>query len=573
MTLITPPLKYSFAVVPTSWAFDFTDDDHHIDYIKTQVKNVTNEGSSLKWTSEVRYSDKNSDDDYKWRINHTILRLPSSFTFTGNSGSISDNGGSSSHQKSYQSENLKKFDNATVILVAWSLNFADDDHEIKKVKIGLTSISFDREDGKITWTASANYEDNNHDDDYSWSYSYCIVGFNNGVIKRKTRSGTRAKRNLTDVTQMTDDDLKGYKTAIVIPRGYSFNFRGDEHHINEIGFSLATNSYDPADGKVVWSASMVYSDKNFDDEFDWSYNVDIIALNQGEYREFDTGTITDNGGASEKDYNKQVDVLFSPVTWFDYTMNGTETGVDCDGNSPFDCMTCVLDNVDKGSAEDADLFSLSSSVVEATAIQALKDYAAEQGEDYNSYYSDFNKADRYVEAVAWYVDKNMDWIKDEGDWEGAQKAKRTITNSGSRRDGPYLYYGDCEDHSILRTALLRSLGFSANCILSARNDPDNDQGQFQECRDCDKKSGHVYNLVYYQGRYRIMDYNDLDYYFLYSECWCPHSTDNIFNDHYGSYDGGNKRVNGKLLINYPGGGPDCPGINWNWRTFYIDVCR
>jgi hypothetical protein len=122
--------------------------------------------------------------------------------------------------------------------------------------------------------------------------------------------------------------------------------------------------------------------------------------------------------------------------------------------------------------------------------------------------------------------------------------------------------------------MLRSLKFSHNCIVSASSDPDVDVGQFAECSIEDKKGGHVYNLVYYQGRYRIMDYHEIGRYFDYSNCWYAHATDNIFNDHYGNYNGSNKKVANEILINYPGAGStDCPGITWNWRTYYKDVCR
>jgi hypothetical protein len=42
-------------------------------------------------------------------------------------------------------------------------------------------------------------------------------------------------------------------------RGFDFNFRSDDHHIQEVGV------YQPGDGRL----EVYYSDKNQDDEFDW----------------------------------------------------------------------------------------------------------------------------------------------------------------------------------------------------------------------------------------------------------------------------------------------------------------
>ena len=53
-----------------------------------------------------------------------------------------------------------------------------------------------------------------------------------------------------------------------------------------------------------------------------------------------------------------------------------------------------------------------------------------------------------------------------------------------------------------------------------------------------------------------------------------HSTDNIWNDHYGEYwDRRRKRpFDGKLLMNYPRN-PVCPTATWNWRSYYGDIYK
>ncbi len=88
--------------------------------------------------------------------------------------------------------------------------------------------------------------------------------------------------------------------------------------------------------------------------------------------------------------------------------------------------------------------------------------------------------------------------------------------------------------------------------------------------------GHGYNIVYYKGKYRIMDYSPMTTlsYLYYANCVDQHATTNIWNDHYGKHwDKKDKRpIDFQLLMNYPGQF-SCPTGTWNWRTYYADVCE
>ena len=122
--------------------------------------------------------------------------------------------------------------------------------------------------------------------------------------------------------------------------------------------------------------------------------------------------------------------------------------------------------------------------------------------DFNTFYTGAEKQDRYVEAIAWYVNQHMDYVKDSGKWKGSQTAYKTLTSTGHRSANDF--GGDCEDHAILRAALLRSLGLSKNCIFCADHHNSVDQGQKTECHGENKKQGgHTYNIVIYKGKYRI----------------------------------------------------------------------
>ena len=85
------------------------------------------------------------------------------------------------------------------------------------------------------------------------------------------------------------------------------------------------------------------------------------------------------------------------------------------------------------------------------------------------------------------------------------------------------YCGDCEDHAILREALMRSLGVSWRCAFCA----DHYDSYFG--------GGHTFNLVYYRNKWRIMDHGPLGTYFSISRHWDAHIPHNVWNDRVGEY--------------------------------------
>ena len=181
-------------------------------------------------------------------------------------------------------------------------------------------------------------------------------------------------------------------------------------------------------------------------------------------------------------------------------------------------------------------------------------------------------ADRYVEAVAAFVDNHMEYVSD-GLFGGSQSAIDTLVNSADR--GPGDFNGDLEDHAILRAALLRALGFSQQCIFCADHHNDYDQGQDQECHGDKKGSGgHTFNIAVYKGKYRIMDYGPMvPLFWANKQAWNQHVVDNIWNDHTGKHwsQKNVKPFNSVLpMVNYPGN-PCSPSSNWDWRTYFNDV--
>jgi hypothetical protein len=260
-----------------------------------------------------------------------------------------------------------------------------------------------------------------------------------------------------------------------------------------------------------------------------------------------------------------------------------EEGIDCGGPCPASCCDCFED-AGFGDADDADYFCLDSGVVHDTAMLALYEYANclkdpvcrttlyvyDPLMDFNTVTVDDleGSTDYIMEAVAYYVAEHTQYMYDDDDCEdrgicdrhGAINAVDMIQRTGSRSGTlgnetfvdtcPKDYCGDCEDHAILREALMRSLGVSWRCAF---------------CADCNEPGhGHVFNPVYYRNKWRIMDYGPLGRYF--SDYWVAHTPSNIWNDRVGEF--GSDLDPYSRTQNYNGEDVCCPRS----QATYLEYC-
>jgi hypothetical protein len=257
-----------------------------------------------------------------------------------------------------------------------------------------------------------------------------------------------------------------------------------------------------------------------------------------------------------------------------------EDGKDCGGACSPTCVDCWSD-ASVGNADDAGLFCLNDPVIKKTAVQALMEYQSclQSATCRNTLpvhvqanYSKIvptdlsSSVDRIIEAVAYYVDAHMEYVSDNGGPE-VQSALWTIQKSGTRCSMDYC--GDCEDHAILRNALMRALGVSWKCAFCA----DHYDGYWG--------GGHTFNIVVYQHRYRILDYGPIGSYF--NKRWDSHKPGNVWNDHVGEYwcadwkdniagpAGCDKTSPKTYTWNYPGG-TSCPASWSGEETYHPDVC-
>jgi hypothetical protein len=194
----------------------------------------------------------------------------------------------------------------------------------------------------------------------------------------------------------------------------------------------------------------------------------------------------------------------------DGIQNQGETGIDCGGPCPSKCVECLSDH-SLGTAPSAYLYSPDDrSTVHRAAIESLFEYADEIGVsvldlDTGDTYS---TADNFIRAVAWWIPRHMGYRGDDdnrlcldsvltppydpstyGHFDYPVPANYTLRYSGDAyvTDTTKDYFGDCEDFAILASAMLRSLGVCYNCIFNA------------------EQPGHGFNIIYYEGKYRVME--------------------------------------------------------------------
>lgn len=216
----------------------------------------------------------------------------------------------------------------------------------------------------------------------------------------------------------------------------------------------------------------------------------------------------------------------------------------------------------------ANLYRLDKPAVFIHAVNAVTEYAAATGLSVDDI---LGIADNMVAAVAWYVDRHMSWRSDtlnrqvfaangfgaySPGWDFPQPADLTLTISGNLTNASPNddFQGDCEDFAILRAALLRRLGFAPWAIWDTIDNP----------------VTHEYNVVLYEGAFRLMDYGTIDRW-LATHTWDSHRSYYGWNQVHGprSAAAQNHTYLTTYTDNYPGGKDD--GKPWSYNIYYKDT--
>lgn len=176
----------------------------------------------------VGYHDKNSDDEYFFRISHHTS-TDSRIRRDSRSLDICD-------RNKCTVRLSRPAGDFVFVLVGFQLSFRVTDHHIDEVGVMENN-------GELT----VFFNDRNDDDLFLWSVQFAWVP-RDLVSQLGESSGNNERRGASrTITRGTS-----------VVRGFKFNFRSDDHHIRAV--SVLT-----PDGRV----EVLYTDKNGDDRFDW----------------------------------------------------------------------------------------------------------------------------------------------------------------------------------------------------------------------------------------------------------------------------------------------------------------
>ncbi|HEV2851638.1 MAG TPA: hypothetical protein VHC97_02425 [Thermoanaerobaculia bacterium] len=224
------------ALLLDSFDFQFTKDrnlgsavDHHLQ----QILIAPDFGPGRL---RLGYHDKNSDDEYFYRISHLSVDNSRIQSVRRDLDICSDRGKCTVHLN-------KPAGDFVFVLVGFQLSFRGTDHHIDEVGILENN-------GDLT----VFFNDKNDDDIFIWSIQFAWVP-RDSILQLGESSGA--------------GDRKGASRTIPhgssVIRGFKFNFRDSDHHIR------ATSVLTP-DGRV----EVLYTDQNGDDPFDWQVRWAIL---------------------------------------------------------------------------------------------------------------------------------------------------------------------------------------------------------------------------------------------------------------------------------------------------------
>jgi hypothetical protein len=211
-----------------SFYFRFSSSDRHIRDIR-----LSPDTPSVNRMT-IQYQDNSQDDVYNYRIVHHDTSYAGIRTYRY---------GREICKGSCIRSIPRPSGDYIFVLRGFYLYYHGTDHEIDQVGIRENN-------GNLTVA----FNDKNDDDTFIWEVDYAYVP-RALVQSMGTRGGTArgAQRQFIP-------------TGIAVIRGFDFNFRSGDHHIKEVGALLW------GDGRL----DVFYSDRNGDDEFDWSVRWAVV---------------------------------------------------------------------------------------------------------------------------------------------------------------------------------------------------------------------------------------------------------------------------------------------------------
>jgi CARDB len=152
---------------------------------------------------------------------------------------------------------------AMVFLNGWHLKYLHSDHNVYALGTAIRDIQFsvkpDRSGKILNWQAAGVISDKNFDDPYNWCYFYTVIAWNssnlNLIVDQRTitcdprdhrdanfyfaeNNGTYTALS-SFASFLRNPDITFGKTAVIIPRGFGFVWKGSgDNNLLQIGYNL-----------------------------------------------------------------------------------------------------------------------------------------------------------------------------------------------------------------------------------------------------------------------------------------------------------------------------------------------
>ncbi len=183
------PGVFNVVALPIGWRLKFRNGDHHIGHVRLRTTLIEDNqhrppGGILKWEASIAFLDKNYDDPFESTIEWLILGLPNSYVHYGRrvlTGADFE-GGKLQRQEVFQLDYLKNYNDVIVVLLGWDFEFYED-HHIARIGIRLKDQKFEKDEGRLSWTAESVFADKNGDETPFVRYDILIIALAGEVGK------------------------------------------------------------------------------------------------------------------------------------------------------------------------------------------------------------------------------------------------------------------------------------------------------------------------------------------------------------------------------------------------------
>ena len=172
--------------------------------------------------------------------------------------------------------------NVGVASTTWGFNFRNDEHQIGEIRFMNEVPYFWESVGNVTWKSNIAYHDVNSDADFNWYTQYAVFAIPHSFMVYNYSGIMRGgpARQKIHAQSFSSAGLKGFSDATVVLTGWRFGFWGEDHPLAKIGVRLTDVNYDKNTGIITWNVQNAFEDKDGDDNYYWSYQYLVIALNR-----------------------------------------------------------------------------------------------------------------------------------------------------------------------------------------------------------------------------------------------------------------------------------------------------